>query len=97
MRYEYQVKPAFKSIKWVYLEVWTCEEGKLMFAVGNRQDWFKQHARGHIIEGKHASVCCYQSFDCPDEPLTKAMALRASIAYMTGYYKTITVDLADRI
>lgn len=96
MRYRITRKSAFRNIRWVYLTVWTCEKGELMFSIGNRQDWFRNNVAGHIIEGTHTSVCCYQSYDCPDKPLRKADARRAAIAYMTGYYKEIKVDLSDR-
>ena len=69
--------------------------GDVFFGLGDRHEWFKRRESGWQFDGREATVCVYPNIDA-DAPLERKDALLAAVAYQSGHYCTLTVNLANR-
>ncbi len=95
LKYKIEGRPPRQQIPWHFLIVWVDDFGDVLFCLGDRHEWFKNREKGYQFDGTKATVCAYPNVDT-EMPLSRQDALIAAIAYQSGQYRTMTVNLSDR-
>lgn len=95
LKYSIEGRPPRERAAWHFLIAWTDDFGDVFFGLGDRHEWFKRRESGWQFDGREATVCVYPNIDA-DAPLERKDALLAAVAYQSGHYCTLTVNLANR-
>lgn len=88
---------AKKPNEFVFLVAWIDLEDKgLYFEIGMREEWYRHSHRGYTFTGKTTTVCVYAPIYGKFQGLNHEAARRVAVAYVTGDYRRMDINLADR-